>query len=201
MAQMLYGFAGWPVQLSMFTMLAIIAIIMLAGGLWSVAITDVAQTLFGYVTMSAVLAYLLLTYGGFSWLYSHIPGAEWRLSFPGKFEVLSLGPNVYPTWILLWFFALIFGSPYYWLRAVATRSDRAARNGYIAAGVFGLILMVVIMPLIGLYSIAIRPGVFTPFGGEVHPAGAIGVLANAIPHPYHRLPPHKAETLRKPERP
>ncbi len=180
MAQMLFGFAGWPITASMASMLLIIGIIMVVGGMWSVTITDLVQTIFGYVVIPVILLYLLTTYGGFDWLQSRIPEAGWRLSFPGKFD-FSLSGNSYLTWIVMWVFGLVFGSPYYWLRTVAARSDKAARNGFIWAGILGIVLMVYFMPRIALYAIAIKPEVFIQFGGTVHPAGALGVLASIIP--------------------
>lgn len=180
MAQMLLGFAGWPITLSVASMLLIIGIIMVFGGMWSVTITDLTQVLFSYVVIPIILVYLLTIYGGFDWLQTRIPEADWRLTFPGHFE-FSLRENSYITWAFMWLFGLIFGSPYYWLRMVASRSDRAARNGFIWAGILGLILMVYFMPRIALYAIAIKPEVFLNFGGNIHPAGAMGVLASALP--------------------
>lgn len=180
MAQMLYGFLGWPVQASMIFMLVVIGIIMISGGAWAITITDLIQVLLGYILLPAVLIYLIINVGGFNWLLANVPGAEWRMTFPGHFKVASLGSDSYPTWIVMWFFALIFGSPYYWLRAAATRSDRAARNGFIAAGFAALPLMVFVVPLLALYPIAMNAKAFLPFGGPVHPAGALGVLASDI---------------------
>lgn len=181
MAQMLYGFAGWPIMASIAGMLAIIGIVMVTGGIWGVSITSFVQTIFGYVVLPIVFIYLLAAYGGVDWLQVNMPESSWRLSFPGNFQVFALTENSYITWVMMWFFALIFGSPYYWLRAVAARSDKVARDGYVVAGILGLILMSAIMPLIGLYAISINPEMFTPFGGPVDPAGALGVLASNIP--------------------
>ncbi len=180
MAQMLLGFAGWPVTFSVISMLLVIGIIMIFGGMWSVTVTDLAQTLFGYVVIPIVLVYLMATYGSFDWLQTRIPEPGWRLTFPGHFD-FSLRGNSYITWAFMWIFTLIFGSPYYWLRSVAPRSDRAARNGFIVAGVLGLVLMVYFMPRVALYALAIKPEVFLNFGGNIHPAGAIGVLASVLP--------------------
>jgi len=180
MSQMLYGFLGWPVQVSMIFMLTVIGVIMISGGAWAITITDLLQVILGYILLPAVLIYLVINVGGFNWLLQHVPEAEWRMTFPGHFNLASLGSESYPTWILMWFFALIFGSPYYWLRAAATRSDRAASNGFIAAGLAALPLMVFVVPLLALYPIAMNAEAFLPFGGPVHPAGAFGVLASEI---------------------
>lgn len=179
-AQILNGYGGWPIRPAIVLMLGIILFVVLAGGMWGVTISDAIQTLFGLIIFPVLLAYAMIVFGGLGWVESQLPAQAVGFAFPGGWQILGLGENSYLTWGVLWFVALVFGSSVYWTRAATARNVNAAKNGFLGAGILGLLLMTIVMPLLGIYAFAVAPGAYTPFGGQVPPGGAFGVLANAL---------------------
>lgn len=180
-ASILNGYAGWPIVPTVILLLAVVTLVVLLGGLWGVTVSNVVLTVYGLVVFPAVLIYLYLFVGDIGWLAANIPDQAVGFAFPGGWDFVSLGTTSYLTWTVLWFVALVYGATYYWTRAGSARSDKVARNGYIAAGVLALFLMTLVMPLLAMYAFALAPELFTVGGGQVPPAGAYGVLAGAIP--------------------
>lgn len=176
-AAMLNGFVGWPIIETATAQIILIGIIVLSGGLWGVTVTDIIQAVIGYLALPIILVWALLTFGGIEFLSTSTPHDVF--AFPGEFR-LDLHPDSYLTWVILWGAMLIYGSPYYWIRAVAARTDKAAKRGFQLAGVMGITLALFVAAL-PLYAVAISPDVFAPYGGDVPPDGALGVLADAAP--------------------
>ncbi|RQG99461.1 sodium:solute symporter family transporter [Natrarchaeobius oligotrophus] len=180
-AAILNGYAGWPIVPTVILLLAVVGLVVLFGGLWGVTISNIVLTVYGLVIFPAVLVYLMVFVGGFDWLVANVPADAHGFSFPGGWDFSSLGETSYITWGVMWFVALVYGTTYYWTRAGSARSDKVARDGYVIAGILGLLLMTIVMPLLAMYAFALAPEAYVVAGGEVPPEGAYGVLATSIP--------------------
>jgi solute:Na+ symporter, SSS family len=149
-----------------------------AGGMWSITLTDIIQ----FCIMTVGIFFLLLPIvvvraGGFSGMQEALPGSYFSLS--------AIGGQTIFTYFLLFFFGLMIGQDI-WQRVFTARSPQIAQWGSVAAGVYCL-LYAIAGALIGTAARVILPDLATPDNAfarvvtEALPIGIIGlVLAAAL---------------------
>lgn len=147
-----------------------------AGGMWSVSLTDIAQ--FWIMTVGVFLALLPVTIaqsGGFAGLSEALPASY--------FDLGAIGGQTIFTYFLLFFFGLMVGQDI-WQRVFTARSPAIARWGTIAAGSYCL-LYAIAGALVGAGAKVLLPDLDTPdnafarLTAEVLPVGVSGVVLAA----------------------
>lgn len=149
-----------------------------AGGMWSITLTDFLQ--FCVMTVGIFLALLPLAVaraGGLSGMRAELPASY--------FDLASIGWGTVFTYFLLFFFGLMIGQDI-WQRVFTARSAPVARWGGLVAGLYCL-LYGLAGALIGTAARALVPDLqvadnaFARVATEVLPAGLLGlVLAAAL---------------------
>src|SRR5918998_156764 len=149
-----------------------------AGGMWSITLTDFLQ----FIIMTVGIFFLLLPLsiaaaGGFSGMQESLPASY--------FDLTAIGWQTIFTYFLLFFFGLMIGQDI-WQRVFTARSPEIARWGSVAAGVYCL-LYALAGALVGTAARVILPDLSTPdnafarVASEALPAGITGlVLAAAL---------------------
>src|SRR3712207_4181027 len=161
-----------------------------AGGMWSITLTDYLQ----FLIMTVGIFFLLLPLtiaaaGGFSGMTEALPGSY--------FSLTTIGWQTIFTYFLLFFFGLMIGQDI-WQRVFTARSPEIARWGSVAAGVYCL-LYALAGALVGTAARVILPDLSTPdnafarVASEALPSGITGLvlaaaLAAALPPPRGRPP-------------
>jgi SSS family solute:Na+ symporter len=149
-----------------------------AGGMWSITLTDFLQFLIMTVGIFFVLLPLsIAAAGGFSGMQESLPASY--------FDLTAIGWQTIFTYFLLFFFGLMIGQDI-WQRVFTARSAEIARWGSVTAGVYCL-LYALAGALIGTAARVIIPDLSTPdnafarVASEALPAGITGlVLAAAL---------------------
>src|SRR5215216_1344808 len=149
-----------------------------AGGMWSITLTDYLQ----FLIMTVGIFFLLLPLsiaaaGGFSGMSEALPDSY--------FNITAIGWQTIFTYFLLFFFGLMIGQDI-WQRVFTARSPEIARWGSVAAGVYCL-LYALAGALVGTAARVILPDLAMPDNAyariaiEALPAGITGlVLAAAL---------------------
>jgi solute:Na+ symporter, SSS family len=148
-----------------------------AGGMWSITLTDIIQ----FCIMTVGIFFLLLPIvvaraGGFSGLQEALPASY--------FSLTAIGGQTIFTYFLLFFFGLMIGQDI-WQRVFTGRSPGIARWGTVAAGVYCL-LYALAGALVGTAARVILPDIqadnaFARIATEALPVGITGlVLAAAL---------------------
>src|SRR5215203_4933052 len=149
-----------------------------AGGMWSITLTDFLQ----FLIMTVGIFFLLLPLsiaaaGGFSGMQESLPGSY--------FDLTAIGWQTIFTYFLLFFFGLMIGQDI-WQRVFTARSPEIARWGSVAAGVYCL-LYALAGALVGTAARVILPDLgssdnaFARITTEALPVGITGlVLAAAL---------------------
>jgi solute:Na+ symporter, SSS family len=148
-----------------------------AGGMWSITLTDIIQ----FCIMTVGIFFLLLPIavaraGGFSGLQEALPESY--------FSLTTIGWQTIFTYFLLFFFGLMIGQDI-WQRVFTGRSPEIARWGSVAAGVYCL-LYALAGALVGTAARVILPNIqadnaFARITTEALPVGITGlVLAAAL---------------------
>ncbi len=147
-----------------------------AGGMWSITLTDFLQ--FCVMTVGIFLALLplaIIRAGGFSGMSESLPASY--------FDLTSIGGGTIFAYFLLYFLGLMIGQDI-WQRVFTARSGNVARWGGVVAGVYCLAYAVA-GALIGTAARAILPNLETPdnafaeVAGTVLPAGILGLVIAA----------------------
>ncbi len=148
-----------------------------AGGMWSITLTDIIQ----FCIMTVGIFFLLLPLsifaaGGLSGMQEALPASY--------FDITAIGWQTIFTYFLLFFFGLMIGQDI-WQRVFTARSPAIARWGSVAAGVYCL-LYALAGALVGTAARVILPGIqsdnaFARITTEALPVGITGlVLAAAL---------------------
>jgi len=149
-----------------------------AGGMWSITLTDIIQ----FCIMTVGIFFLLLPIaivraGGFSGMRETLPASY--------FDLTAIGWQTIFTYFLLFFFGLMIGQDI-WQRVFTARSPQIARWGSVAAGVY-CVLYALAGALVGTAARVILPDLATPdnafarIATEALPIGITGlVLAAAL---------------------
>ena len=156
----------------------IVVVYSVAGGMWSITLTDIIQ----FCIMTVGIFFLLLPFsifaaGGFSGMQEALPASY--------FDVTAIGWQTIFTYFLLFFFGLMIGQDI-WQRVFTARSPEIARWGSVAAGVYCL-LYALAGALVGSAARVILPDLgssdnaFARITTEALPVGITGlVLAAAL---------------------
>jgi len=148
-----------------------------AGGMWSITLTDIIQ--FCIMTVGIFFLLLPLTIaaaGGFSGMQETLPASY--------FDLTSIGWQTIFTYFLLFFFGLMIGQDI-WQRVFTARSPEIARWGSVVAGVYCL-LYALAGALVGTAARVLLPDIqadnaFARVATEALPVGITGlVLAAAL---------------------
>jgi solute:Na+ symporter, SSS family len=149
-----------------------------AGGMWSITLTDIIQ----FCIMTVGIFFLLLPLsisaaGGFSGMREALPASY--------FDITAIGWQTIFTYFLLFFFGLMIGQDI-WQRVFTARSPAIARWGSVTAGVYCL-LYALAGALVGTAARVILPDLgssdnaFARITTEALPVGITGlVLAAAL---------------------
>jgi SSS family solute:Na+ symporter len=148
-----------------------------AGGMWSITLTDIIQ----FCIMTVGIFFLLLPIvvaraGGFSGMSEALPASY--------FDLTTIGWQTIFTYFLLFFFGLMIGQDI-WQRVFTGRSPEIARWGSVAAGVYCL-LYALAGALVGTAARVILPNIqadnaFARIATDALPVGITGlVLAAAL---------------------
>ncbi|MGH3365791.1 MAG: sodium:solute symporter [Nocardioidaceae bacterium] len=117
---------GLTPQLAILLAGGVVVAYTVAGGMWSITLTDVAQ--FVIMTIGIFLALLpvvVVKAGGFSGMADALPASY--------FDVTAIGGQTIFTYFLLFFFGLMIGQDI-WQRVFTARDARVARWGSVVAG-------------------------------------------------------------------
>jgi SSS family solute:Na+ symporter len=147
-----------------------------AGGMWSITLTDYLQ----FLIMTVGIFFLLLPLsiaaaGGFSGMQEALPASY--------FSLTAIGGQTIFTYFLLFFFGLMIGQDI-WQRVFTARSPEIARWGSVAAGVYCL-LYALAGALVGTAARVMLPDLSTPdnafarIATEALPAGITGLVIAA----------------------
>jgi SSS family solute:Na+ symporter len=148
-----------------------------AGGMWSITLTDIIQ----FCIMTVGIFFLLLPLsiaaaGGLSGMQEALPASY--------FSLTAIGWQTIFTYFLLFFFGLMIGQDI-WQRVFTARSPEIARWGSVAAGVYCL-LYALAGALVGTAARVILPDIqadnaFARIATDALPVGITGlVLAAAL---------------------
>lgn len=147
-----------------------------AGGMWSISLTDIAQ--FWIMSVGVFLALLPVTIiqaGGFAGLGEALPASY--------FDFGAIGGQTIFTYFLLFFFGLMIGQDI-WQRVFTARNPSVARWGTIVAGSYCL-LYAVAGALVGAGAKVLLPDLDTPdnafarLTAQVLPVGVSGIVLAA----------------------
>jgi solute:Na+ symporter, SSS family len=147
-----------------------------AGGMWSITLTDYLQ----FLIMTVGIFFLLLPLsiaaaGGFSGMSEALPASY--------FDLTAIGWQTIFTYFLLFFFGLMIGQDI-WQRVFTARSPEIARWGSVAAGVYCL-LYALAGALVGTAARVIFPelassdNAFARVASDALPAGITGLVIAA----------------------
>lgn len=167
---------GLAPQLAILIAGGVVVAYTVAGGMWSITLTDVAQ--FVIMTVGIFLALLpvvLVKAGGIDGLTTELPASY--------FDVTAIGGQTIFTYFLLFFFGLMIGQDI-WQRVFTARSPGVARTGSVVAGTYCL-LYGVAGALIGtatkvlLPEVAVPDNAFARVTTDVLPMGVSGLVLAA----------------------
>ncbi len=147
---------GWPYELSIWIGMALVVIYTVAGGLWSVALTDFVQILLILIGIIVAVPLGLSAVGGWETVTETLP-KDMISFFPTKAAGTGFGVRWLPWiagWIIIGFGSI--ASPDITQVAQSGKGDRQVRNASISAGlvywVFGSLLIV--LGLVGATMLA-----------------------------------------------
>lgn len=182
LAAVITGYVGWPLWLSISLCFLVILMFSYFSGLWAVTLTDFIQMIIGLIAIPIFVCVLIGRFGGTEYLAANWPGPDfWTAGFTG--QTMPIWSLKYPsvlTFILLFAAFLVWGNTYYWLRIASCRSERAAKDSFVWAGVLLVTVIYVPLALIGLYAGASAPKVFAPVG-KLPNVAAYGFMMKDLP--------------------
>lgn len=175
------AFTGWNRLLITVIIFAVIIIFTFISGLWATTITDLFQVLIGVIVVPTVFFLLANRFG---WLDAIM--ANWNPGgFPGNGYLGEMGKLdlTYPSllnFIICFAAALVWGNNYYWMKIANCRSEKVARNSFVAASIILLFLFIIPLCMIGGYMGAFYPEQLTLNGGVIVPTGTYGFIASTF---------------------
>jgi len=173
------GFIDLPLTVTISVMFFVFLLFSYTGGLWAVTFTDFVQLLLGLIVIPLILLTLFSSFGDFSWVTSRQPEA-WFSGSAGTLPIISLRYPSVLTSIILFASFLVWGNNYYWLRCASCRSEKAARDSYIWAGIILALFIYAPLALIGTYSRALFPELLDT-ASFVEATTAYGLFLREVP--------------------
>jgi len=182
MATIISGFTKWSIPSTILLVFLIFLFFTILGGMWAVTLTDFIQGVLCTVAIPTLIIFLLVKYGGMSFLTQNWPGGNvWTTGVSGKtFPWFSM---FYPSVLVAFFLygmALVWGSNSYWIRVSSVRSERVAKLSYLWAAVILFLANGFMYPLLGAYVGSAHPEMFAP-RGTAAPAAAFGIFLRETP--------------------
>ncbi|GAB4312424.1 MULTISPECIES: sodium:solute symporter family transporter [Pseudothermotoga] len=182
MATIITGFTGWSIPVTILITFLIFLFFTVLGGMWAVTLTDFIQGVLCTFAIPVLVIFLLVRYGGLSFLTHNWPGGNvWTSGIAGKsFPWFS---TFYPSVFVAFFLygmALVWGSNSYWIRVSSVRSERVAKFSYLLAALILFSANGFMYPLLGAYVGAAHPEMFAPQGSAA-PAAAFGIFLRDTP--------------------
>ena len=177
------GFVGWPQEIVLAIVFAIILFFTFISGLWAATVTDFFQVSIGIIVVPLFLKMAIDKFGGIDFLQANWGGGDvFAQGVTGmKMPILSIKYPSALTFILLFGAALVWGNNYYWLKIASCRNEKVARNSYVIAGLLLIAIFMIPLAFVGAYAGASIPEVFTLFGGAIAPTAAYGAFAKLFP--------------------
>ncbi len=155
-AVVLTSFIELPLIVTVSAIFFVFLLFSYAGGLWAVTFTDFVQLVLGLVAVPLIIYALFTSFGDFTWLLTRWPEA-WTSGVDGTIPIFSLRFPSILTSLFLFAAFLVWGNNYYWLRSASCRSEKAARNSFIWAGIFIAVVFYIPLVLVGVYARAAFP--------------------------------------------
>ena len=155
-AAVVTGFAGIPSAVAISVIFAVFLLFSFLGGFWAITFTDFIQLLLGLVAVPLILYLLVTTFGDVRWVTARTPRG-WVSGSMGTLPILSPRFPSVLTSILLFATFLVWGNNYYWLRSASCRTERAARDSFVLAGLLLAVFVYTPLLLIGTYIRAAYP--------------------------------------------
>ncbi|TVQ38032.1 MAG: sodium:solute symporter family protein [Spirochaetaceae bacterium] len=155
-AAVVTGFVGIPSIVAISVIFAVFLLFSFLGGFWAITFTDFIQLLLGLVAVPLILYLLLTTFGDLRWVSTRAPDG-WVTGSAGALPILSPRFPSVLTSILLFATFLVWGNNYYWLRSASCRTEQAARNSFVWAGLLLAVFVYAPLLLIGTYISAAYP--------------------------------------------
>lgn len=177
MGAILAAVMGWNTTTAMLLSGGVVVFYTLLGGMWSVTLTDVAQFIIktlGIVILFPVFALFDDRIGGVSGLVDQMPATH--------LNPFAFGFQGTLYWILLYVPGLVIGQDI-WQRVFTARTDRIAKRGTLAAGVYAIIYAAAAV-LVGICVAIVAPNIdkkqaFATGVVEFLPTGIAGLLLAA----------------------
>lgn len=155
---------GWPLWLGAVVGTTLSVMYLFRGGLRSIVITERIQFVLMFGGFAVILPYLVLRYGGLSFLQANLPASHW--TWHG-----GVGVQGILVWYVLAMITLV--EPAFYQRCYAAKSPAVARNGILASIAFWM-LFDFMTTTVGLYARAALPALADPVAA--YPALALEVL-------------------------
>ncbi|WP_130870090.1 sodium:solute symporter family protein [Intestinimonas massiliensis (ex Afouda et al. 2020)] len=175
------AFTGWNRLAITAVIFAVIIVFTFVSGLWATTITDLFQVLIGVIVVPATF---FLLAGKFGWLDAIT--ANWSAGnfmnegFVGALPGMKFTyPSIF-NFIVCFAVALVWGNNYYWMKVANCRSEKVARNSFVAAAIILIVVFVLPLCLIGGYMGAFYSDKLTLNGGTVLPTGTYGFIASTF---------------------
>lgn len=166
---------GWSLSLGIAIGGGIIIAYTVAGGMWSVTITDVLQ----FVVMTVGVFFLLLPIGLLE--VGGLQGLEAELD-PKFMSPTGIGFQEIITLFVLYFFGMIVGQDV-WQRIFTAQDDSTARTGTILAGFYSVAygIITAVLGMIALVALDLQNGggAFPSLTIALLPTGAAGLVLSA----------------------
>lgn len=176
------NFIGWDPVFVTAIIFAIIIIFTTLSGIWATTVTDFFQVTIGTIVVPVFLFLAMNRYGGFEYLKANWNGGDiFNMGYAGgMLKGMSFQYPSILTFIILFSTALVLGNNYYWMKAAACRSEKIARNSFVIAGLFLIVIFMIPLGIIGAYAVASNPQIYTVAGGKVPPVAAYGAFAKTF---------------------
>lgn len=173
------GYVGWPTYFVMGGAFLIVIIFATLSGLWASTITDFIQVTIGTIAIPLLLILLIKKYGGIDFIASNWLTGNFMDNgiAGGSLPGMSLKYPSVLNFVLCFSSALVWGNNYYWGKLAASRNEKIAKNSFVCAGLILMFIFMIPLVMIGAYTGAAVPEVFTLAGGSIMPTAAYGVAA------------------------
>jgi SSS family solute:Na+ symporter len=173
------GYTSWPQYICVSIGFIIVMVYVYLAGIWGVSVADFIETLVAIVILPVMAIYLIVTFGGWSFISSNWPWGDPLVNgLRGSMPILSL---IYPSMLtsaILYTIGLVWGNQAYFIRVASSRSEKTAKWSFIAAGLTLFVLDGVLLALPGLYNIAVNgPGILK----KVSPEASFGYMSTLYP--------------------
>jgi len=179
LANVLTGFFGWSLYISIAVGVFTFLLFTYFSGMWAVSLTDFVQAMIGLVGCPIIIIACISQFGPVGDAITAWGGGKFDFFQTGISGLTLPGASItYPSTVtlaLLFSVFLVFGGQHYWIRMASTRSESDARNSYIIGGII-LFFITMIIGTVGVYGGALFPEAFNIAGGKLPPEAGYGFV-------------------------